>query len=75
MVLGAGIVQIGPAEASIEPHDHFGVPAGLEAYVKQVGDEPLTMLDTVIRERQEAVLDHEIFSAHLTLCWSKLIAF
>ena len=51
IVGGRGRVRIGPSEAMIGPRDHFGVPAGLEACVEQVGDEPLTALDTVIRER------------------------
>ena len=51
VVGGRGRVRIGPAESDIGPRDHFGVPAGLEAFLEQQGDEPLTALDTVIRER------------------------
>ncbi len=51
VVGGRGRVRIGPAETDIGPRDHFGIPAGLEAFLEQLGDEPLTVLDTVIRER------------------------
>ena len=51
VVGGRGRVRIGPAESEIGPRDHFGIPAGLEAFLEQTGDEPLTALDTLIRER------------------------
>ena len=51
IVGGRGRVRIGPAESDIGRRDHFGIPAGLEAFLEQHGDEPLVTLDTVIRER------------------------
>ena len=51
VVGGRGRVRIGPAESDIGPRDHFGIPAGLDAFLEQHDGEPLTVLDTVIRER------------------------
>ena len=48
---GNGIVRIGSIEERLAPHDHFGIPSGLEAYVEQVGHDPLTLLDAVLRVR------------------------
>tara|TARA_Y100000588_G_scaffold124122_1_gene136012 strand:+ start:10919 stop:11938 length:1020 start_codon:yes stop_codon:yes gene_type:complete len=51
VVKGNGRVRIGSLEENLAPHDHFGIPSGLEAHIEQVGDEPLTLLDAVLRER------------------------
>ncbi len=49
VVMGNGILEIGPATCEIQPHDHFGVPAGMTASMRQVGQEPLVVLDALIR--------------------------
>ena len=51
VVKGNGRVRIGSFEENLAPHDHFGIPSGLKAHVEQVGHEPLTLLDAVLRER------------------------
>ena len=50
-------ISRGTAEIDIEgitrqatQHDHFGVPAGLQCKLRQVGDEPLVVLDALIRD-------------------------
>ena len=49
VVRGNGILEIGPVACEIQPHDHFGVPAGMTASMRQVGEEPLVVLDALIR--------------------------
>jgi hypothetical protein len=49
VVRGEGVVQMAGTEQKIVPHDHFGIPAGIEASVRQQGNQPLVVLDTVIR--------------------------
>ena len=49
VVRGSGRVQLGPAAGSVNPHDHFGVPAGMAATLHQQGEEPLVVLDSLIR--------------------------
>ena len=49
VVRGNGILEIGPVACDLRPHDHFGVPAGMTAAMRQVGEEPLVALDALIR--------------------------
>ena len=49
VVRGEGVVRIGPAERAVAHHDHFGIPAGMKASIRQQGPDPLVMLDTLIR--------------------------
>ena len=49
VIRGNGILEIGPVACEIRPHDHFGVPAGMTAAMRQVGEEPLVALDALIR--------------------------
>lgn len=48
VVRGRGTVEIAGAMASLTPHDHFGIPAGLPATINRLGDEPLVLLDATI---------------------------
>jgi len=54
VVRGRGTVAIGPAEAELSPHDHFGIPAGARAVVSASGQEPLVLLDAVLVERLQS---------------------
>lgn len=45
---GRGRVKIGPAEADLEPHAHFGIPAGARATI--TATEPLVLLDAQLVE-------------------------
>ncbi len=49
VVRGSGRVQLGPAAGTVRQHDHFGVPAGMTATLHQMGEEPLVILDALIR--------------------------
>jgi hypothetical protein len=49
VVQGRGQVQIGATEGLVQHHDHFGIPAGMKATLRQQGSEPLVILDAVIR--------------------------
>lgn len=46
---GRGHVNIAGAEQEIAPHDHFGIPGGLSATLRQTGTAPLVVLDTTIK--------------------------
>jgi mannose-6-phosphate isomerase-like protein (cupin superfamily) len=45
---GAGIVEIGTCQQTVTAHDHFGVPAGVEARLRSTGAEPLVVLDALL---------------------------
>jgi hypothetical protein len=47
---GRGHVRIGPAEAELETHAHFGIPAGCRATVTGHAGEPLVLLDAELVE-------------------------
>jgi len=47
---GRGMVRIGPAEAKLEPHAHFGIPAGARATITAREGEPLVLLDAELVE-------------------------
>jgi len=47
---GRGKVAIGPAEAELAPHAHFGIPAGARATITATGREPLVLLDAILVE-------------------------
>ena len=49
VVRGQGAVSIEGVEREVCVHDHFGVPAGMEAVMEQRGTEPLVVLDALIR--------------------------
>ncbi|RPI79241.1 MAG: cupin domain-containing protein [Planctomycetaceae bacterium] len=52
VVRGKGVVSIAGEDQPLSPRDHFGIPAGLPAVVRQVGSEPLVLLDAVLRPAQ-----------------------
>ncbi len=49
VVKGKAEIQIGPVNAQLEEKDHVGVPAFMDANIKPVGDEPLVLLEGIIR--------------------------
>lgn len=49
VVHGRGRLSIAGEEATVAPHDHFGIPAGLPATLTAEGDAPLVLLDAVIK--------------------------
>lgn len=49
VVHGRGLVKMGPVERAVEHRDHFGVPKGLIAFMQQEGNDPLIVLDAVIK--------------------------
>ena len=49
VVRGRGLLAMAGEQIEITAHDHFGIPAGLAATIAQIGDEPLVLLDAVLR--------------------------
>jgi hypothetical protein len=49
VVRGEGIVSMAGLEQTVKHHDHFGIPAGISAAIRQSGKNPLVLLDATIR--------------------------
>jgi hypothetical protein len=49
VVRGHGIVAIDGIEQAVRAHDHFGVPAGMTAVLKQMDAVPMVVLDALIK--------------------------
>lgn len=49
VVRGRGLLAIAGEEQELSAHDHFGIPAGISATIRQTGAEPLVLLDAVLR--------------------------
>ena len=49
VVRGRGVVSIEGIEREVGTHDHFGIPAGMRASLKQTGPNPLVVLDALIK--------------------------
>lgn len=49
VVRGQGVARIEGVEQPVRAHDHFGVPAGLTASLRQTGAAPLVVLDALIK--------------------------
>ncbi|HEY3130436.1 MAG TPA: hypothetical protein VGL91_13330, partial [Acidobacteriota bacterium] len=45
---GRARVRVGPAESEVVEHDHFGVPAGTDAYIAPADSNPVVILDSMI---------------------------
>ena len=45
---GRGLVRMGDVEQAVEAHDHFGIPAGMTAELRQQGGRPLVALDAIL---------------------------
>ncbi len=50
LVKGEAEIEIGPARANLAEGDHVGVPAFMDARIKPSGDQPLVLLEGIIRE-------------------------
>jgi hypothetical protein len=48
VVRGEGELHLAGAEQAVGPHDHFGIPAGLAARLRQRGNRPLVVLDALL---------------------------
>lgn len=49
VVRGRGVVTIEGIEREVAPHDHFGVPAGMRASLRQAGPDAMVALDALIQ--------------------------
>ena len=49
VVRGRGVVAMAGEEREITHHDHFGIPSGVAATVRETGDEPLVILDAILK--------------------------
>ena len=48
---GAGTLDMAGAQVNVASHDHFAVPGGVPAALRQAGDTPLVLLTAAIRRR------------------------
>ena len=49
VVRGAGTISIEGIKQPLQQHDHFGIPAGMQAVLKKTGSTPMVVLDSLIR--------------------------
>lgn len=49
VVRGRGVVAMAGEEREVSPHDHFGIPVGVTTTIHQTGDDPLVLLDAVLK--------------------------
>ncbi len=49
IVRGEGLLSIAGQERAVRVHDHFGIPSGMDASLKQEGETPLVTLDATLR--------------------------
>jgi len=49
VVRGEGVAVVEGIEQSVAAHDHFGVPRGMRAHLRQTGSQPLVALDALLR--------------------------
>jgi len=50
IVRGEATVSIDGIERDVVPHDHFGVPRGMQLRLRQKSDQPLVALDSLLRK-------------------------
>ena len=49
IVRGLGIIKMANIEQTVKPHDHFGVPSGIQVTFKATSKEHLIFLDCQIK--------------------------
>ncbi|MFN0055488.1 MAG: hypothetical protein ACKV0T_25355 [Planctomycetales bacterium] len=49
VVRGQGIVEMAQEARTLQPRDHFGIPAGVTALIRETGEEPLVLMDAVLK--------------------------
>ncbi len=56
VVRGRGVVAMANQEREITVHDHFGIPAGVTATIRESGGDPLVLLDAVLKPARKPPL-------------------
>jgi mannose-6-phosphate isomerase-like protein (cupin superfamily) len=54
VVRGRGVVAMANEEREITIHDHFGIPAGVTATVRESGSDPLVLLDAILKPARKS---------------------
>jgi mannose-6-phosphate isomerase-like protein (cupin superfamily) len=54
VVRGRGVVAMANEEREITVHDHFGIPAGVTATVRESGGDPLVLLDSILKPARKS---------------------
>jgi hypothetical protein len=49
VVRGEGVISMADEQRALAAHDHFGIPAGVTATIYQTGEEPLVLVDAVLK--------------------------
>jgi mannose-6-phosphate isomerase-like protein (cupin superfamily) len=54
VVRGRGVVAMASEEREIAVHDHFGIPAGVTATIRESGGERLVLLDAILKPARKS---------------------
>jgi mannose-6-phosphate isomerase-like protein (cupin superfamily) len=54
VVRGQGVVAMAGEEREITVHDHFGIPAGVAATIRETGDDRLVVLDSILKPARKS---------------------
>jgi mannose-6-phosphate isomerase-like protein (cupin superfamily) len=54
VVRGRGVVAMAGEEREITAHDHFGIPAGVAATIRETGNDRLVVLDTILKPARKS---------------------
>jgi mannose-6-phosphate isomerase-like protein (cupin superfamily) len=49
VVRGSGVLEMAGENIEINPHDHFGIPKSMVATITATGNEPLVLMDAVLK--------------------------
>jgi mannose-6-phosphate isomerase-like protein (cupin superfamily) len=54
VVRGRGVVSMADEEREITVHDHFGIPAGVAATIRETGNDQLVVLDAILKPARKS---------------------
>ncbi|HEV3340459.1 MAG TPA: hypothetical protein VG125_08880, partial [Pirellulales bacterium] len=54
VVRGRGVVAMAGEERELSVHDHFGIPAGVAAAIRETGDDQLVLLEAILKPARQS---------------------
>ena len=54
VVRGRGVVAMAGEEREVTVHDHFGIPAGVTATIRETANDPLVLLDAILKPARKS---------------------